>query len=85
MGGFALLLVLQYGNLFINGQLLTPTEPLNTILMIQFVPILLTVSLVSTFAYRRTGKYLPGALINALFLAWYLTAGQATQYVTSAV
>ena len=85
MGGFALLLVLQYGNLFINGQLLTPTEPLNTILMIQFVPILLTVSLVSTFAYRRTAKYLPGALINALFLAWYLTAGQATQYVTSAV
>src|SRR5690606_20353799 len=39
-GGFGLCLVLQYASLFLTGYLLTPGEPLNTIVMIQFVPLL---------------------------------------------
>ncbi|MCP5330842.1 MAG: alpha/beta fold hydrolase [Pseudomonadales bacterium] len=79
-GGFAAFLLLQYGNLFVRGYLLTPAEPLNTIVMIQFVPLLSIVAIISTYTYRRTASYLPGALINALFVSWYIVAGQATQY-----
>ena len=80
-GGFGAFLILQYGSLFIRGVLLTPGEPLNTIVMIQFLPLLLIVSVISTFTYRKTGSYLPAALINALFVSWYIVAGQATQAV----
>jgi len=60
--------------------LITPAEPLNTIVMIQFVPMLLIVAIISTYTYRRTASYLPGAFINALFVSWYIVAGQATQF-----
>lgn len=78
-GGFAAFLLLQYASLFARGLLLTPGEPLNTIVMIQFVPLLFIVSLIGTFTYRRSGSHLPGALISALFVSWYIVAGQATQ------
>jgi hypothetical protein len=80
-GGFLVFLLLQYGSLFITGQLLTPAEPLNTIVMIQFAPLLLMVSLISTCAWRHTGSYVPGALMNGLWVSWYIVAGQATQAV----
>lgn len=79
MGGFLLFLIAQYGYLFSAGTLLTPGEPLNTIVMIQFVPLLLIVAVISTYAFRRTRRYLPGAVVNALFVTWYIVAGQATQ------
>jgi pimeloyl-ACP methyl ester carboxylesterase len=78
-GGFFVFLLLQYGSLFLRGILLTPAEPLNTIVMIQFVPLLLIISVISTCAWRHTGSYLPGALINTLWVSWYVVAGQATQ------
>ena len=80
-GGFIAFLLLQYASLFIGGQLLTPAEPLNTIVMIQFAPLLLMVSLVSTCAWRHTGSYVPGAFINGLWVSWYIVAGQASQAV----
>lgn len=80
MGGFFAFLVAQYSNLFLRDSLLTPAEALNTIVMIQFVPLLLIVAVISTFTYRRTASYIPGALINALFVTWYIVAGQATQF-----
>jgi hypothetical protein len=80
MGGFLAFLIAQYASLFIRGELITPAEPLNTIVMIQFVPMLLIVAIVSTYTYRRTASYLPGAFINALFVSWYIVAGQATQF-----
>ena len=78
MGGFLLFLCAQYANLFLSGTLLTPGEPLNTIVMIQFVPLLLIVAIISTFAYRRTAHYLPGAILSGIFVTWYIVAGQAT-------
>jgi pimeloyl-ACP methyl ester carboxylesterase len=80
-GGFLVFLILQYGSLFVRGVLLTPAEPLNTIVMMQFVPLLAIVAVISTCAWRHTGSYVPGALINALWLSWYVVAGQATQAV----
>lgn len=80
MGGFLAFLSLQYGSLFLRGTLLTPAESLNTIVMIQFVPLLTIVAIISTYTYRRTASYLPGAFINALFVSWYIVAGQATQF-----
>lgn len=80
-GGFVVFLILQYASLFTGGQLLTPAEPLNTIVMIQFAPLLLMVSVISTCAWRHTGSYVAGALINGLWVSWYIVAGQATQVV----
>lgn len=78
--GFVLLLVVEYGTLFQTGLLFTPSEPLNTIVAIQFVPLLATFGAIAAFTYRRTNSYVPGALICAALLAWYVTAGTAVHW-----
>jgi hypothetical protein len=78
--GFAVLLIVEYATLFQTGLLLTPKEPLNTIIAIQFVPLLAVVGVIAALTYRRTNSYVPGALICALLLSWYVTAGTATHW-----
>ena len=78
--GFLVLLVVEYATLFRTGFLFTPTEPLNTIVAIQFVPLLAIVGAIAAITYRRTNSYVPGALICALLLSWYVTAGTATHW-----
>ena len=78
--GFIVLLAVEYGTLFNTGLLFTPKEPLNTIVAIQFVPLLATVGAIAAITYRRTNSYVPGALICALLLSWYVTAGTATHW-----
>ena len=82
--GFIVLLVLQYGTLWISGKLFNPLPdpgfvPLSTIVAIQFVPLLAICAVIATFTWRRTGSSLPGALICSLFVTWYVVAGTATQ------
>ncbi|WP_426441895.1 alpha/beta hydrolase family protein [Bradyrhizobium genosp. P] len=82
--GFIVLLVLQYGLLWLTGKLFNPLSdpgfvPLSTIVAIQFVPLLAIVAVIATFTWRRTGSSLPGALIAGLFVTWYVVAGTATQ------
>ena len=79
-GGFLVLAVLQYATLFMTGLLLTPTEPLNVIVALQFIPLLALVGILAVFTWRRTNSYLPGALICALFLSWYVTSGTANHW-----
>jgi len=79
-GGFFVFLIVQYSALFLTGTLITPNEPLNTIIMHQFVPLMLIIAVIGTFTYRRTASYLPGAFINTLFVTWYIVASQAIQY-----
>lgn len=79
-GGFFAFLIVQYATLFATGTLLFSLLPLETIIMHQFVPLMLFIALVSTFTYRRTGSVLPGVFINTLVVTWYVVAGQATQY-----
>lgn len=78
--GFIMLLVYEYRTLFTTGLLATPSEPLNTIVAIQFVPLLAVVGALAAFTYRRTNSYVPGALICAALLSWYVTAGTATHW-----
>jgi pimeloyl-ACP methyl ester carboxylesterase len=82
--GFIVLLVLQYGTLWLSGKLFNPLPdpgfvPLSTIVAIQFVPLLAICAVVATFTWRRTGSSLPGALICGIFVTWYVVAGTATQ------
>ena len=82
--GFIVLLVLQYGTLWLTGKLFNPLPdpgfvPLSTIVAIEFVPLLAICAVVATFTWRRTGSSLPGALICGLFVTWYVVAGTATQ------
>ena len=78
--GFIVLLIVEYASLFQTGFLFTPKEPLNTIVAIQFVPLLATVGAIAAITYRRTNSYVPGALICALLLSWYVTGGTATHW-----
>lgn len=79
-GGFLVFMGAEYLSLWMSGQLLTPSEPLNTIVAMQFLPLMAIVALIASFTYRRTNSYVPGALICSLFVTWYITAGQATQF-----
>jgi len=81
--GFAAFLLLQYGTMFTLGHLFSANEPLNTVIAIQFLPLMVIIAFISTYTYRRTASYVPGALINALFVTWYIVAGQATQFPVS--
>jgi pimeloyl-ACP methyl ester carboxylesterase len=80
--GFAILLAIQYGAVFATGALINPTAnsivALNTIVAIQFLPLLMLMALIATFTFRRTNSYVPGALICGLLVTWYIVAGQAT-------
>ena len=78
--GFLVLTGAQYVWLFATGELPLASEALNAIVAIQFVPLLAVLGVISTFTWRRTGGYLPGALVAALFVAWYMVAGTATQF-----
>ncbi len=75
--GFVLLLVVQYGSLFATGLLFKPHEPLNTVIAIQFVPLLAVVGVIGAFTYRRTNVFAPGAFICAMLITWYIAAGTA--------
>jgi pimeloyl-ACP methyl ester carboxylesterase len=75
--GFAALMAVQYIHMAMTGLLLTPDEPLNTIVAMQFVPILAVVGVIAAYTYRRTSDYAPGAFICALFVTWYIVAGTA--------
>lgn len=74
--GFMLMLGIQYGWMARTGMLAL-NEPLNTIIAYQFVPLLFIIGVIVAFTYRRTGSYLPGAFICALFVTWYIVAGTA--------
>jgi hypothetical protein len=82
--GFVVLLILEYGALFLTGRLLTPAEPLNTIIAIQFAPLLALIGLIGAFAYRRSNSYVPGAVICGLFITWYIVGGTATHWAPGA-
>jgi pimeloyl-ACP methyl ester carboxylesterase len=85
--GFLLLVIVQYGALWIDGRLIDAfpavinSVPLNTIIAMQFMPLLAILGVIAAFTIRRTGTSLPGALICAFFITWYIVAGQATQAV----
>ncbi|MEO8057686.1 MAG: alpha/beta fold hydrolase [Burkholderiales bacterium] len=83
VGGFVAFVGVQYGLMFTTHHMLEfhLFDALRTIISINFLPLMSFVAIVSTFAYRRTGHHLPGALISAAFVAWYLVVGQATQAV----
>ncbi|MDZ4372548.1 MAG: alpha/beta fold hydrolase [Phenylobacterium sp.] len=78
--GFLGLVVWQYATLFTTGLLATPTEPLNVVIAIQFVPLLAIVGGIAAWTYNRTNSYVPGALICALLISWYVTSGTANHW-----
>ncbi|HWU64343.1 MAG TPA: alpha/beta fold hydrolase [Ensifer sp.] len=77
--GLAVLLAGFYIAIWTTGGLPIPDLALFLIVGIPFVPVLAFVAIFSTFAWRRTNSYLPGALFAGLFVTWFVVAGQATQ------
>jgi len=78
--GFGVLVIWEYATLFATGLLATPTEPLNVIVAIQFVPLLGVIGIIAAWTYRRTNSYVPGALICAILISWYVTSGTANHW-----
>ena len=76
--GFFILTGTQYLFLFATGRLPVAAEALNAIVAIQFVPLLFGLGMFAVFCERRTGSWLPGALIAGPFVTWYMVAGTAT-------
>ena len=78
-GLLAAMLALVYGVLFATGTLLTAWDPLSTVILIQFVPVLTALAIIATFLWQRTGSYRPGGLLAGLLVTLYVVAGTATQ------
>ena len=79
--GFVVLLIAQYVPLFAGGTLLIASQPLLTIVALQFVPLMILIGMISTWLFYRTGSVYPGAFVNGIFVCWYIIAGQATQSI----
>jgi len=77
--GLSALLALQYGSLFTTGTLFFD-EALLTIVAIQFIPLLIILACINSYCFRLSGNGYLGAFINALFITWYIVAGQATHF-----
>ena len=77
-GGVAVLLIAEYLPMATSDHLLLRADPLHPIMAFQFVPILAIAGAISTYTYRRTNSYVPGAVISTLFVTWYVVAGTAT-------
>jgi pimeloyl-ACP methyl ester carboxylesterase len=77
--GIIIMLLIQYIPL-LGGNPLPLNESLLTIVGIQFVPLLIIVGLISTYFFRKTGHIYLGAFICAMFITWYIVAGQAIQF-----
>lgn len=80
MGGYAVLLIVQYTPLFLGGSMTIASEPLWTIIAFQFLPLMTIAALVFTVAYRTTGTIYTGAFINGLLVTGIVVASQATHY-----
>ena len=79
-GGILVLLLIQYGALFITGSLAIPSQSLLTIVALQFVVVLPLAGIISTRYFRLTGQIYAGAFVNGLFVTWLIVAGQATHF-----
>jgi dienelactone hydrolase len=78
--GFLVVTAVVYAILFATGALPKWAPALNAIVAIQFVPLLAWLGVIFAFTWRRTGSYVPGALISGLFVTWYMVAGTATHF-----
>ena len=79
-GGYIALLAYQYTPLLAGGTLATPTQPLWTIIAIQFVPLMAIAGAVMAYFFRKTGLVYVGALVSALLVTWIVVASQAIHH-----
>jgi hypothetical protein len=76
--GFIVLLAVNYIPLFMGNPL--PSDPLLTIVAIQFVGLLTIVGAFMAWFFRKTGSIYTGAFLSAMFITWVIVAGQATHF-----
>jgi len=79
-GGYIALLAYQYTPLLAGGTLATPTQPLWTIIAIQFVPLMAIAGAVMAYFFRKTGLVYVGALVSSLLVTWIVVASQAIHH-----
>ena len=80
-GGFLVFLVAQYLPLLAGGTILSPGEPLNVIIAMQFLPLLAITSILAVWFFDKTGRVWAGAAVNGIFVTWYIVAGQAFHFL----
>ena len=75
---YILLNLYEYLPLYAGKAL--PNDPLTTIVMYQFIPILGISGAISTYFFRKTGHVWVGAFLNTLVFVWIMVAGTAIQF-----
>ncbi|MCX8131178.1 MAG: alpha/beta fold hydrolase [Clostridia bacterium] len=78
--GMAVLVILQVVHLLTAETLMFPTEALQGIIAYQFVPLLAFTGFVTVYFNKKTSNIFTGAFVNAMFITWYVVAGQATHF-----
>jgi len=80
MGGIAIWLVLQYGQLFIKGSAFYPGEALSGILLQALVPTLAIASCLTKYLYKKTGSIYAGAFLNTILMTIMTVANTAVYF-----
>jgi len=68
--GFVSLIGYQYTPLFLGGTLALPSEPLWSIIALQFLPLMTIVAAVSVYFHQRTGHIYVGAFVSGMLVTW---------------
>jgi pimeloyl-ACP methyl ester carboxylesterase len=79
--GFAVFVALEYGVLLATGELLTSSQPLLSIVALQFVPIYLLIGAILSYFFWKTGRLYSGIVIGSLLVTAIVVANTATQGV----
>jgi len=79
--GFVLFIALEYSVLFATGELLTSSQPLLSIVSLQFIPVYIIIGTVLSYFFWKTGRIYAGAVAATVFVVAIVVASTATQGV----
>lgn len=79
VGGLVLYLVFHYGNLFLTGTALFPSQALSSILLFALVPTLTVATIYTKILFKKTGNVYAGVFLNTI-LVTMITVANTTLY-----
>jgi pimeloyl-ACP methyl ester carboxylesterase len=79
--GFAVFIALEYGVLLTTGELMTSSQPLLSIVSLQFIPVYILIGTILSYFFWKTGRLYSGIVIGSLLITAIVVANTATQGV----
>jgi hypothetical protein len=78
--GYVGVLIYQYVPLLSGGTLAIPEEPLWSIIMFQFLPLMTIAGVLMTYFNRKTGRIYVGAFLFSMVITWIVIASTAIHF-----